>query len=210
MTEMNFIRNLNLKIAALGAVAVIALAAFVVATMNAKPRCVRQRPAGCSAVSTPTPTPTPTRRGSAGSLDEIRAAFDDIGETLRCSPVKTCTQSPLLEPATWALWIALLALLIIAALALWRRFGPAPTDDTDTVMDGGDPFAGYGQAGYDAYQHLMVDGGAPAPYTDTPAPGTPYPPGYLVLGANPSQPQPAPAPADDAVDFDALFGRKEV
>lgn len=211
--KMNLIRTLNLKVPALVAGA-IALVAFVVGSLSTKPRCVTARPSNCSAA--PTPTPTPTRSGG-NSFDEIRDAFDSVGETLRCLPVKTCTPNPVLEPATWVMWTALLALLAVAALALWRRFGPQPTDtdtDTDTVVDGGDdgadPFAGYGAAGAEAYRYLVSD---QAP-TGTPAPGTSYPeesiPGYLVLGAQAqAQPQePAPAPtADDALDFDALFGR---
>lgn len=97
--------------------------------------------------------------------------------------------------------IAWLALLGVGVLALWRKFGPPPTDGG--TSDGGGDFGGYGRAGLDAYQHLMADQPAPPP-----APGTEYPAGwdgYQVPGAY-VQPH-APAPETD-FDFDDLFDRR--
>ncbi|MBN7457552.1 hypothetical protein [Mycobacteroides abscessus] len=153
------IHTLNLKVAAIGAGALILLTTVLVAAVDTE---------SCDA------------------------------ETWECGPSPLGVILGILQALAW------LSLALIAGLALWRRFGPAPTDDTDGVDGGGDPFAGYGAAGEAAYQ--MLTGDQPAP---TPAPGTSYqehPDGYLVLGAPIDQP--APAPADpDAVDFDALFSR---
>lgn len=98
----------------------------------------------------------------------------------------SCTPSP--PPVVGALQaIAWLALLGVGVLALWRKFGPPPTDDAGHA-DAGD-FGGYGfgHAGEAAYQALVSDAET---YSPAAAPDGEY-----------------QQPAAD-FDFDDLFDRR--
>lgn len=168
--------------------------AGVAAMMTAKPRCHRvPLPPECTAAPT----------HPKGTLDAVREAFDRVGACL--VDTKVCTPHPLHAPATWALWIAVAAVVATVGMLLWQKYGAAHFDGFRSAgardRAHREDLGGYGQAPTDQY----VNGGYAEPYL-----------AYAGELRYPAVPEPVvsvpePQPVDDSnndLDFNNIFDRK--